>query len=246
MLYFIFNYTNELSYNMIRLFKYFDTRENFEKKKISASNDDSSYIDPISKLTISDGTEPDIKWKNIVFIGLEKQIWTHGVFFYEESVNDFIIALDSKIDKDGNKGLSSNDFSDDYKDKLDSISENAEENAFNSITIDGTNTSIVTKNIDILPLASEYTDSVSNINSKSESVFINISSLSEGTLSFDSIPTKGKKIDIIIQSSRDFTLYFDSSLIGISNSENPITINQNSIIRLSLISNGENVYYKLN
>ena len=246
MLYFIFNYTNELSFNMIKLFKYFDTRENFDKKKISASNDDSSYIDPVSKLTISDGTEPDIKWKNIVFIGLEKQIWTHGVFFYEESVNDFIIALNSKVDKDGNKGLSSNDFSDDYKDKLDSISENAEENAFNSITIDGTNTSIVTKNIDILPVVSEYTDTVSNINSKSESVFINISSLTEGTLSFNSIPTKGKKIDIIIQTSIDFTLYFESYFIGISNTMNPFNLSANTITKLSLISNGENVYYKIN
>lgn len=245
MQYFIFNYTNELSYNMIRLFKFFDTRENFEKKKISASSDDSSYIDPISKLTISDGTSPDISWKNIVFIALEKQIWTHGIFFYEESVNDLINALDSKVDKNGNKGLSSNDFSNDYKDKLDSISENAEENVFNSITIDGTNTDIISKNIDILPIVSEYNDTISNINSKAESVFINISSLNEGTLSFDKIPTKGKKIDIIIKSSINFALNFESYFIKLPNSIDLNIIEPNSIIKISLISDGENIYYNI-
>ena len=63
-----------------KLFKYFPNKEAFDSVKVSAIEDDSSYIIGDSALVV--GT-PDILWENIVFIEEEHLIWTHGEFYTE-------------------------------------------------------------------------------------------------------------------------------------------------------------------
>lgn len=76
---------------------------------------------------------------SIVFIKDTKEIWTHGQLyscsFTEEevisiiensdSISNLTNALNNKVDKVDGKGLTSNDFTDTLKTKLDGIAENA-------------------------------------------------------------------------------------------------------------------------
>ena len=75
-----------------RAFKYISSKEVFDNLKISCSNDDSSYTIGDSSIIIG---EPDILWENICFIQNERLIWTHGVFFNEDSYTPF---TDSEIE----------------------------------------------------------------------------------------------------------------------------------------------------
>ena len=53
------------------------------------------------------------------------------------------------VQKDGNKVLSTNDFTDAYKDKLDGISAGAEVNTISTISVNNTNVAPVNKNVNI-------------------------------------------------------------------------------------------------
>jgi hypothetical protein len=56
----------------------------------------------------------------------------------------------TKVDKIEGKGLSSNDFTNAEKNKLEGIEENAKDNIIESISINGAPLSVVNKNVDIL------------------------------------------------------------------------------------------------
>lgn len=76
---------------------------------------------------------------SIVFIKDTKEIWTHGQLYScslteeevisiienSDSISNLTNALNNKVDKVDGKSLTSNDFSDLYKTKLDEIEENA-------------------------------------------------------------------------------------------------------------------------
>lgn len=58
-------------------------------------------------------------------------------------------ALNTKVNKETGKGLSTNDFTNEEKTKLESISSNAEENVIESISVNGTPQTITEKNVDL-------------------------------------------------------------------------------------------------
>lgn len=76
---------------------------------------------------------------SIVFIKDTKEIWTHGQLYScslteegvisiienSDSISNLTNALNNKVDKVDGKGLTSNDFTDILKTKLDGIAENA-------------------------------------------------------------------------------------------------------------------------
>lgn len=82
-------------------------------------------------------------------------------------IRNFLKLISGKIDKDGNKGLSTNDFTDGMKDKLTNISDGAEvnQNAFSNIIVGDTIIAADNKtdtvrlisgnNIDIIPSETE-------------------------------------------------------------------------------------------
>ncbi|MBO7451424.1 MAG: hypothetical protein J6U54_13755 [Clostridiales bacterium] len=79
-------------------------------------------------------------------------------------------ALGDKVDKVSGKGLSTNDFTNAYKDKLDSIDQGAEVNDISTISVNGVNVPAdVNKNVDLLISSSEVifgtTDPAANIGS---------------------------------------------------------------------------------
>jgi hypothetical protein len=58
-------------------------------------------------------------------------------------------ALNSKVNQEKGKELSSNDFTDDEKNKLKNIPTNAEENIIESISVNGVQQEIINKNVDL-------------------------------------------------------------------------------------------------
>jgi hypothetical protein len=72
--------------NYNKAFKYVDSLEVFNSKKVSAMADNSAYVIGDSVPVI--GT-PEILWENICFIELERLIWTHGIFYNEDDFERF-------------------------------------------------------------------------------------------------------------------------------------------------------------
>lgn len=70
-------------------------------------------------------------------------------------------ALNSKVTKETGKGLSTNDFTNTLLEKLNKISENAEENVIESISVNGTVQTITDKNID-LQIKDNFTEDYKN------------------------------------------------------------------------------------
>lgn len=66
---------------------------------------------------------------------------------YTKTETDSLLA--TKVDKDGSKVLSSNDFTDSYRDKLSGISAGAQVNVIESVSVAGTKLSISEKSVDI-------------------------------------------------------------------------------------------------
>ena len=60
------------------------------------------------------------------------------------------VEWDDKVDSETGKGLSTNDYTDNDKDKLDDIEEGAEVNVIESVSVNGTAQSITNKNVDII------------------------------------------------------------------------------------------------
>jgi hypothetical protein len=70
-------------------------------------------------------------------------------------------VLNSKVNKEEGKGLSTNDFTHTLLEKLNKISENAEENVIESISVDGIVQTIIDKNVD-LQLNNNFTEDYKN------------------------------------------------------------------------------------
>lgn len=64
-------------------------------------------------------------------------------------INEIIDALDTKVDKEEGKGLSTNDFTNLDKAKLSTIQVGAEVNKIDIIAVNGTNQQIANKRVDI-------------------------------------------------------------------------------------------------
>ena len=65
------------------------------------------------------------------------------------AASDVTAALGTKVDKEAGKGLSANDFSDEYKNKLDNVEAGAEVNVLESVSVNGTPQTISGKNVNI-------------------------------------------------------------------------------------------------
>lgn len=64
-------------------------------------------------------------------------------------INEIIDALDTKVDKEEGKGLSTNDFTNLDKSKLNTIQAGAEVNIIDTIAVNGTNQQIANKRVNI-------------------------------------------------------------------------------------------------
>lgn len=76
-------------------------------------------------------------------------------------------ALQNKVNTDGSKGLSSNDFTDALKAKLNSIADNAQENVIERITFNGTTLTVANKGVSM-------TSPVTSVNGRTGAVTITV------------------------------------------------------------------------
>ena len=71
----------------------------------------------------------------------------------QDKITGLTTALEGKVDKEAGKGLSTNDFTDKFVEKLNAINlENIQANVIEKITLNGVETQVVEKTVDI-PLA---------------------------------------------------------------------------------------------
>ena len=71
----------------------------------------------------------------------------------QDKITGLPAALEGKVDKEAGKGLSKNDFTDEFVEKLNAINlENIQANVIEKITLNGVETQVVEKTVDI-PLA---------------------------------------------------------------------------------------------
>lgn len=107
---------------------------------------------------------------------------------YFKSQQDLV--FDTKVDKVAGKGLSENDFTADFKSKLQNIENNAQENKIESVEINGSNLTIVNKAVNI-PLV---TDETPGLMSPSQKEKLDIAS---------ALPSGGDYGDMLIKASRE-------------------------------------------
>ena len=67
---------------MRKILKYFETKQIFTSKKISASSANDEYIDPVTGYTVIG--DPEVLWDDICFIEDTKEAWTHGEYWISE------------------------------------------------------------------------------------------------------------------------------------------------------------------
>lgn len=104
-------------------------------------------------LTVQENAEPNY----VKSVDAQFEVNTEGQLSLKELAQDKIAglpaALEGKVDKEPGKGLSTHDFTDEFVNKLNAINlENIQANVIEKITLNGVETQVVEKTIDI-PLA---------------------------------------------------------------------------------------------
>ncbi|MBQ2644276.1 hypothetical protein IJG14_01720 [bacterium] len=88
--------------------------------------------------------------KNYTLKGSQLEDLARRLNSAQENASDALEGLDDKVDKETGKGLSTNDFTNSDKTKLDSVEANAQENIIESVSVNGTEiTPDANKNVNI-------------------------------------------------------------------------------------------------
>ena len=87
--------------------------------------------------------------KNSLKVGNGKDRWLDIPYLFQDDIDKLVILLDEKVDKEDGKSLSSNDYTDEERNKLAGIEDGSQENVIEEVLVNGSSVEISDKSVDI-------------------------------------------------------------------------------------------------
>jgi len=146
----------------------------------------------------------------------------------QSKIVDLVSDLDSKVDKEDGKGLSTNDFTNEYKNKLDDIEDNAQRNVIEHVYVNGTEVSPSTVEgnpnsvaLRVSALTPEEEEKIAGIEAGAQVNRIEHIFLNENELNITTVKNLSRSVNILIN---EFTPGEKEKLAGIQSGAEVNTI----------------------